>query len=101
MRNCYLADFYWKLKQKRGCKKAIVALARKILVIIYNLLKNNDVYSEEKFEVTRQKQDMSRIKRLSIEAKKLGFDLVRTEKNIETDSKHKCVNTMMIDSDKL
>ena len=82
MRNCYLADFYWKLKQKRGSKKAIIALARKILVIVYNLLKNNDVYTEEKFEVTRLKQEMSRIKRLTNEAKKLGFELIHTGKTI-------------------
>jgi len=62
MRNIYLSKFYWKLKQRSCAKKAVVALARKILVIIYNLIKNNDVYKEEKFEQPMQKQESSRIK---------------------------------------
>jgi hypothetical protein len=48
MRNSYLSKFYWKIKQRRGSKKAVIALARKILVIIYNLLKDNTVYDESK-----------------------------------------------------
>jgi len=76
MRNTYLSKFYWKLKQKRGAKKAVIALARKILVIVYNLLKNHDVYDESKFESAKLKQESSRIKRIKADARKLGFDLV-------------------------
>ena len=76
MRNTYLSKFYWKLKQKRGAKKAIIALARKILVIVYNLLKNREVYDESKFEAAKQKQEAFRLKRIKADAKKLGFDLV-------------------------
>lgn len=32
-RNTYLSAWYWRIKQKKGAKKAIVALARKLLVI--------------------------------------------------------------------
>jgi len=76
MHNTYLSNYYYKIKQRSGSKKAIVALARKLLVIIYHLLKNKDVYNEEKFELTRQKQESLRLKRISSEAKKLGFCLV-------------------------
>jgi len=34
-RNMYLSSWYWKMKQRKGAKKAIIALARKLLVIIY------------------------------------------------------------------
>ena len=77
VRDSYLSKFYWKVKQRRGAKKAIVALARKILVIAYNLLKNNDVYKEEKFETAKQKQESARINKLAVDAEKLGFKLVR------------------------
>ena len=80
MRNIYLSKFYWKLKQRSCAKKAVVALARKILVIIYNLIKNNDVYKEEKFEQPMQKQESSRIKRISAEAMKLGYVLISLDK---------------------
>lgn len=74
-----MSKFYWKLKQRRGAKKAIIALARKILVIIYNLLKYQDVYNETKFEIAKQKQESLRVRKLSIEANKLGFNLVQLE----------------------
>ena len=80
MRDSYLSKFYWKIKQRRGAKKAIIALARKILVIIYHLLKNNDVYCEDKFEAAKQKQEAVRFKRVAADAKKLGFVLVPVDK---------------------
>jgi hypothetical protein len=75
MRDSYLSKFYWKIKQRRGAKKAIVALARKILVIVYQLLKNHDVYNETKFEAAKQKQEALRLKKMSADAKKFGFEL--------------------------
>ena len=67
------------MKQRRGAKKAVVALARKMLVIIYNLLKNNDVYNEAKFEIAKQKQESMRLHKLAAEARKLGFSLVQSD----------------------
>ena len=80
MRDTYLSRFYWKIKQRRGAKKAVIALARKILVIIYQILKNRDVYNEDKFEAARQKQEFLRLKKISSDAKKLGFELVPLKK---------------------
>ena len=76
MRDTYLSKFYWRIKQRRGSKKAVIALARKILVIIYNLLKTSSVYNEQKFEIAKQKQDHFKVKKIQLEAKKLGFVLV-------------------------
>jgi len=76
MRDSYLSKFYWKVKQRRGAKKAIIALARKILVIIYHLLKNHDVYNEDKFVAAKLKQESLRLKKIAADAKKLGFDLI-------------------------
>ena len=42
----FLAAFYRRLAARRGKKKAIVALAHKILVIVYTLLKTGQVYQE-------------------------------------------------------
>jgi len=50
-----------------------------MLVIIYNLLKNCDVYNEAEFEVAKQKQESMRLHRIAAEAHKLGFSLVRSE----------------------
>ncbi len=50
-RNPYLSAWYWRIKQKKGAKKAIVALARKLLVIIYTMLKQGTVFDKSYFEV--------------------------------------------------
>ncbi|SDG29261.1 hypothetical protein SAMN04244560_02087, partial [Thermoanaerobacter thermohydrosulfuricus] len=61
--------------QRRGTKKAVVALARKILVIIYTMLKNNTDYDERIFDEVRKKQEIIRVKRIINEARKLGLEV--------------------------
>ena len=48
-RKHYLSGWYWRLKQRIGAKRAIIALARKLLVIIYTMLKSNQPFDEQKF----------------------------------------------------
>lgn len=83
MRNCYLSSWYWKIKQRRGGKKAVIALARKILVIIYNMLKYGSQYDEGVFETVKQKQSERHKKRIIAEAKKLGLEIIESHK-VET-----------------
>jgi transposase len=45
----YLSSWYWHLKQHTHAKRAKVALARKLLVIIYTMLKTGQPYNEQKF----------------------------------------------------
>jgi transposase len=45
-----LRFFYQRIKAKKGHKKAIVALARKLASIIHHLLANNEKYSEEELK---------------------------------------------------
>jgi transposase len=42
----YLAKFYHKVARRRGTGKAIIALARKFLGVIYNTLKNNWIFED-------------------------------------------------------
>ena len=75
-RNCddsHLSKFYWKVKQRRGAKKAIVALARKILVIVYNIQKNIDMYKEEKFEIVKQNKNLHVLTNLLLMQKNLAL----------------------------
>jgi transposase len=45
-KDSFLAAFYRRLAARRGKKKAIVAVAHKILVIVYTLLKTGETYQE-------------------------------------------------------
>ena len=42
----YLKRYYEKIKGRRGTGKAIIALARKLLGIIYRTLKNNWIFKD-------------------------------------------------------
>lgn len=74
-RETYLSKWYWKTKQRRGAKKAIIGLARKILVIIYNLLLNKEAYNEQRFEQTQLKHSIKREKKMINELKKRGYKI--------------------------
>lgn len=69
----YLSNWYWKVKQRSGAKKAVIGLARKILVIIYTLLKENISYNEEKFAEIKISYEKKREKKLIQELQKRGF----------------------------
>lgn len=50
-----LRFFYQRIKARKGHKKAVVALARKLACIIHHLLKNQEKYSEEELKEKKVK----------------------------------------------
>lgn len=72
-RNTYLSAWYWKIKQKKGAKKAIVALARKLLVIIYTMLKQGTLFDESCFKTRRKKCEQKQLSRYIRELEKHGY----------------------------
>ena len=59
-----------------GAKRATIALARKILSIIYTMLKTGTPYNEECFEQRRLRCERKRASRLVNELQKLGYVVV-------------------------
>ena len=74
-RDSYLSKWYWKLKQRKGAKKAIIALGRKLLVMIYAMLKKGTVYDEDCFEQRRKQLEYKRVSRMVSELHRLGYRL--------------------------
>lgn len=74
-RKYYLSEWYWRLKQRTDSKRAIVALARKLLVIIYTMLKTNSPYDEQKFLERKKASEQRRVKRMVYELTRLGYDV--------------------------
>jgi transposase len=72
-KHCYLAEQYRRLTKRRGSKRAALAVAHSILVIIYHLLKNQTTYREkgETFFEERDRQGME--KRLVRQLSSLGY----------------------------
>jgi len=44
-KGCYFKEKYQRLALRKSNKKAIIAIARKMLVVVWNLLKNNEPYN--------------------------------------------------------
>jgi transposase len=74
-RGSYFANWYWNLQRRKGQKKAVIALARKMLSIVYVLLTTGEMYDESHFAQTRQAQEEKQRKRLIAQAAKLGLTL--------------------------
>jgi Transposase and inactivated derivatives len=72
----YLREWFYKLSKRRGMKKAVIALGRKLLVIIYNMLTTGECYDEKHFGDAQIKYKDIRKKRLIAEAKRLGLELM-------------------------
>ena len=74
-KHCYLAEHYRRLAKRRGTKRAAVAVAHSILVIIYHLLSNRTTY-QEKGETFFEEQDRQRAeKRLVRQLSRLGYSV--------------------------
>jgi len=74
-RKTYLSGWYWRLKQKKGAKKAIIALARKLLVIIYTMFKKGTMYDESHFTSRRISQEKRLINHYRKELEKRGYHI--------------------------
>ena len=75
----YYKSKYYKLKARRGAKKAIVAIAHKIGKVIYKIIKHGDTYKDlgEDYLVVSNKQKV--FKNLNKRAMKIGYKLIPCE----------------------
>ena len=69
----FLAAFYRRLAARRGKKKAIIAVAHKMLVIVYTLLKTGEVYQERGAAALDERQKDRIIHRLERRIAQLGY----------------------------
>ena len=74
-RNAYLSKWYWKLKQRKGAKRAIIALGRKLLVMIYAMLKKGTAYDEECFEQRKRYLENKRVSRMLSALNRFGYQV--------------------------
>lgn len=75
-RTLYLSGWYWRIKQRKGAKRATIALARKLLSLIYTMLKTGEPYNEDCFEQRRKRCERKRAHRMVNELQKLGYMVV-------------------------
>jgi hypothetical protein len=70
-----LGHLYRRLSAQKGSKKANKAIARKLAVIFYHMVKNKTEYDKNKLRVNTERQRAKRISFLQKEAIKYGYVL--------------------------
>ena len=73
VKDSFLAAFYRRLAARRGKQKAIIAVAHKILVIVYTLLKTGQVYQERGAAALDEGQKERIVHRLERRIAQLGY----------------------------
>jgi transposase len=72
----HLRQLYGRLVGRRGKKRALVAVAHRLLLIVYNVLKKGQVYEEPVQAAPNRQQDKERLKqRLLKRLEKLGVKI--------------------------
>lgn len=70
-----LGQLYRRLSAQKGSKKAIKAVARRLAVIFYTMIKNKTDYDANRLKVDEEKQKARKLASLSKEAAKYGLIL--------------------------
>jgi transposase len=82
MKDNYLSAFYHRIARRRGGKQAIIAVAHKLLVIIYHMLKDNKPYQDRGADHFDQ-LDAARIERRAIQRlEQLGYRVTLAPKEM-------------------
>jgi transposase len=74
-RNTYLSAQYHRLAGRRGKKRAIVAVAHSILVIVYNMIQHHEPYHELGGDYFDKRRPEASAKRLMKRLEQLGYDV--------------------------
>ena len=69
----YLGEQYRRIAKRRGAKRAAVAVAHSILVIIYHLLRNQTTYQEKGEAFFEEQERQGAEKRLVRQLSRLGY----------------------------
>jgi transposase len=72
----YFKDKYYRLKARRGAKKAIVAIAHRILLGIYHVIKDGVDFRDLGEDYLTQRNKSQKMSHLRKQAQLLGYDLV-------------------------
>lgn len=72
-KHCYLAEQYRRIAKRRGAKRAAVAVAHTILVIIYHLLSRQTTYQEKGETFFEERDRQGKEKRLVRQLSSLGY----------------------------
>ena len=77
-RNCFLSALFNRVARRRGMKKAAVAVAHRILIIAYHLIRDGGVYRERGGDAFDRLHPQRTAKRLVRRLERMGFGVTIT-----------------------
>ena len=77
-KDCFLASVFYRLAARRGMKKAAVAVAHRVLVIAYHILRDGTEYREYGGDYFDRQRPERTAARLTRRLERIGFDVVLT-----------------------
>ena len=72
----YYRDKYWRLRYRLGPKKAIVAIAHRIVKALYAIIKHDERYKELGEDYLAQRSNVNKLVKIRKEAKAFGYELI-------------------------
>jgi transposase len=78
-KGCYYKDKYYRLRSRRGAKKAIIAIAHRIAKAIFYIIKHGEIYRELGEDYLKQKRQHKKLKCLRQQASAMGLQLIPAE----------------------
>ena len=76
VKGSYYRDKFYRLRARRGAKRAIIAIAHRILKAVYAIVKHGERYRELGEEHLAQRNEELQVFRLKKMADRYGFELV-------------------------
>jgi transposase len=72
----YFKDKFHRLRSRRGAKRAIVAIAHRILKAIYHIIKGGEKFRDLGEDYLSRKNEKRKLSYLQKQAKLLGYELI-------------------------
>ena len=73
VKKSYFSSFYYRLAARRGTKRAIIAVAHRILIAAYHMLKNHEPYKELGATYLDERNKPQVIRRMKQRIEQLGY----------------------------
>ena len=75
-----MKDKYYKLKARRGAKRAAIAIGHKILISVFHILKEKIGYKELGIDYLDKRNKTKTLRYFMRKIEKLGYDVLLAEK---------------------
>lgn len=82
-KDCFLTTLLLRVAARRGMKKAVIAVAHRILIIAWHILRDGSVYRENGGDYYDRRNPVATARRLTERLQRLGFEVTLTRTGVK------------------